>query len=75
MRTYKVTEDRLSIPEGRIMTTTQKWRFLNFTVNSFYILFPAKGIMTYRQIIARQFYVRLIGTCSLAGRAFLNTDE
>jgi len=39
MRTYKVTE-------GHIMTLTQQWWYLNLTRNSFYILFPAKGIVT-----------------------------
>jgi len=29
-------------PGGRIMTLTQKWRYLNLTRNSFYILFHAK---------------------------------
>jgi len=33
------------------MTLTQKWRNLNLTRNSFYILFPAKDIMNYRRII------------------------
>jgi len=51
MRTYKVTEDR-------IMTPAQ-WRYLNLTRNSFDILFPAKGIMSYRQIISSSLYVRL----------------
>ena len=37
--------------EVRIMTLTQKWRNLNLTRNSFYILFPAKDIMNYRRII------------------------
>jgi len=27
------------------MTLTQQWRYLNFTRNSFYILFPEKGII------------------------------
>jgi len=29
------------------------------TRNSFYILFPAKGIMNYRQIISIRLYVRI----------------
>ena len=39
--------------------------------NSFYILFPAKGIVNYRQFISRRLYDRLKRTCSLAGRALL----
>jgi len=39
MRTYKV-------PEGRIVTLTQQWQYLNLTRNSFYILFPAKCIVS-----------------------------
>jgi len=31
------------------MTVTQQWRYLNLTRNSFYILFPEKGIMSSRQ--------------------------
>jgi len=34
------TSDRNSI-----MTLTQQWRYLNFTRNSFYILFPEQGII------------------------------
>ena len=51
------------------MTLTQQWRYLNLTRNCFYILFPAKGIMSYRQINSIRLYVRLKGTCSLASRA------
>jgi len=43
--------------------------YLNLARNSFYILFPAKGIMSYRQIISSRFYVCLKGTCSLACRS------
>jgi len=45
------------------------------TRNSFYILFPAKGIVSYRQIISSCLYVRLKGTCSLVGQALSNTGE
>jgi len=48
------------------MTLTQQWRYLNLTKNSFYILFPAEIIMSYRQIISSHLFVRLKGTCSLA---------
>jgi len=34
--------------EGRIMTLTKQWRYLNLTGNSFCILFLAKGIVRYR---------------------------
>jgi len=40
-------------PEGSsIMALTQHWRYRNLARNSFYILFPAKGIVSYRQIIS-----------------------
>jgi len=29
---------------------TQQWRYLNLTRNSLYILIPAEGIMSYKQI-------------------------
>jgi len=61
--------------QGRIITLTQQWRYLNLTRNSLYILLPAKGTMSYKQIISSRFYVRLKGTCSLASRALLNTGE
>jgi len=39
MRSYKVTEDCTMIghpvPEVRMMTLTQQWRYLNFTRTSF----------------------------------------
>jgi len=57
------------------MTLTQQWRYQNLTTNSFYILFPARGIMSYKQIISGRLYVRLKGTCSLAGQALINTGE
>jgi len=57
------------------MMLTQQWRYFNRTRNSFYVLFPAKGIMSYRQIISIRLYVRLKGIYSLAGRALLNTGE
>jgi len=43
--------------------------------NTFYILFPVKGIMGSTQIISSRLYVRLKGTWSLASRALLNTGE
>jgi len=62
MRTYKVTrgpQPALWLPEGCIMTMTQQWRSLNLTGKSFNILFPAKGIMSYRKMICNLLYVRL----------------
>jgi len=38
---------------------TQQWRFVNLTRNSFYVLFPEKGIVSYRQIISSRLYVSL----------------
>ena len=40
----------------------QQWRYPHLTRNTFCILFPAKGTMSYRYIIC------LKGTCSLANR-------
>jgi len=55
------------------MALTQQWKCLNLTRNSFYILFPAKVIVSYRQVISSRFYVRLNKTCPLASRALYNT--
>jgi len=41
--------------KGCIMTLMQQWQDLNLTRNSFYILFPAKGIMSYRHVISSHF--------------------
>jgi len=57
------------------MTLTQQWQYPNLTRKSFYILFPAKGMVIYRQIISIRLYVRVKGTCSHAGRALLNTGK
>jgi len=57
------------------MTLMQKWQHLNLTRNSFYILFPAKCIVNYRELISSRLYVRLKGACSFAGRALLNTGQ
>jgi len=43
------------------MTLTQQWLYLNLTRNNFYILFLAKGIVSFRQIISSRLYVRLKG--------------
>jgi len=45
--------------EDRIMMLTQQWRYLNLTSNSLCILFPAKCIVSCRQIISNRLYVRL----------------
>jgi len=39
------------LTEGHIMTLTQQSGYPNLIRNSFYILFPAKDIANYRQII------------------------
>jgi len=57
-------------PDGRILTVTQKQRYLNLTGNNFYTFFLARSIMSYGQFI----FYRLC-TCLLAGRALLNTGE
>jgi len=43
-----------ALRKGRILTLTQQWRYLNLTRNSFYILFPAKGIVSYRLIVSNK---------------------
>jgi len=57
------------------MTLMKQWRYLKSTRHSFYILFLAKGIASYGQVIPSHLYVRLKGTCSLASQALLNTGE
>jgi len=52
--------------EDHIMTLTKQWWYLNFTRNTFYILFPAKTSLSYRQVISSCLYIRLKGTCSLS---------
>jgi len=42
-----------------------------YSRNNFYIVFPAVGIVSYKQIISRHLFAR----CSLAGRALSNTGE
>jgi len=42
------------------MTLTQQWRYFNLTRNNFYIVYPAKGIMSYRKITSSRLYVRLL---------------
>jgi len=34
------------------MTLTGQWRYLNLTINSFYLLFLAKGIVRHKKIIS-----------------------
>ena len=51
------------------MKLTQQWQYLILARKSFYILFPVKGIVSYKQIISSCLFVRLKGTCSLAGQA------
>jgi len=49
------------------MMVTQQEQNLNLTRNSFYVLFPAKGMMGYRQTISSCLYDRLKGTCLIDG--------
>jgi len=70
MRTNEVTPGRHYDADN----PTQQWRYLNLTRNSFHILFPAKSIISYRQIITSRLYVHLKGTCSLASRVLLNNS-
>jgi len=48
------------------MTLMQEWLYLKHTRNSFYILFPAKGIASHSEIISNLLYVRLKGNLLLA---------
>jgi len=41
------------------MRLTQQWQYLNRPRNNFYISFPAKGIVNYRQVISHRLYVGL----------------
>jgi len=68
MRSYKVTGG--AHYDGDATTAVP-----DIPLNSFYILFPAKGIMSYSQIISCRLYVHLKRTCSLVGRAISNTCE
>jgi len=56
------------------MTLTQQSQHLKLETG-FYILFPAKGIASYRKIISGHLYIYLKGSWSLAGHALLSTDE
>jgi len=55
MRTSKATRGQHHADE--------KMAVLNLTRNRFYILFPAKGIVSYKKIISSLLYVRLKGIC------------
>jgi len=57
------------------MALTQQWRYLKLTSNKFYTLFPAKDVVSYRQVISISLYVYFKGTCSLSRRALLITVE
>jgi len=52
MRTYKVTR-------GPPYNADATMSVLELTTNSFYILFPAKGIVNHRQIISSCLYIRI----------------
>jgi len=51
------------------MALMQQLQYLNISKNSFHILFSARGIVSYREIIPSRLYIRLKGTCSLFSRA------
>ena len=57
------------------MTLAQQWWYLILSRNSFCILFPAKDILSCRQIISNHAYVRLKDTGYFARKALLNTGE
>jgi len=58
------------------MTLTQQWRYLNLGRNGFYNLLPAKGIMSYRQIMSSRLYVRLKqGSPNYGPRSHFVNDE
>jgi len=40
---------------------TQQWWYLNLTRKSFYILFLAKGLVSYMQVISSHLYIHLFG--------------
>jgi len=52
MRTYKVTSGPYYDADATIAVPER-------TINSFYILFPAKGVMNYRKIILAVSHVRI----------------
>ena len=58
-----------------MMTQQCECRYLNLTTNSSYILFPAKGIVSDRQIISIRLCICVKRACSLASRAISNTSE
>jgi len=68
----KLWRHKQRTPNANIPPFATEWtpheNFLR-TPLSFYILFPAKGIVSYRKIISSCLYVRLKGTYSLASRA------
>jgi len=68
MRTYEVTRGPHYDADATMALC------LNLTRDIFYILFPAKGIVGYREIISSRLYICLKGTCSLAGWALLNNS-
>ena len=53
----------------------QQWWYLSLTRNILYILFPAKGFVSYRQIISSPLCIHLKGTCSLDGQGLLITSQ
>jgi len=48
---------KLGQPKGRVMMLTQQCLYLDLTGNTFYILFPAKCVVSCGQIISSCLYV------------------
>ena len=57
------------------MMLSQLWQYPDRARNSYYIVFPAKGIVSFRQIISSLFYVRFKGTWTLADQAFTPVNK
>jgi len=57
------------------MMLAQQWQCLNLARNIFYILFPSKGVMSYKQIISSRLYIYLKETCSFARQALLTLER
>jgi len=57
------------------MPLIQESQYLSLTRNSFYIIFPANGVVSYREFISCPSYVRFKWICWLSVLALLNTDN
>jgi len=63
----------LRLPGGPVMMLTKQWRYLNFYKQFLHLISCERYRKT--QIIPSCLYVRSKGTCSLVGRARINTGE